>query len=168
MGAKFPVHYSYVDKLLEWYPDCLLIHTVRDPRAIFSSQFHKHAKDNSPSIKKIIVAVMQFIHVNFSFYEVAKMHEKLKQLPNYHLYKYELAVSQPEVSLKTLCNFLGVPFNQEMLNPRVRYNTSYGDKRFAKGLHSNSVDAWKYKIPKYVDRLIQLTNKNAMRKLGYC
>jgi hypothetical protein len=167
MGAKFPVHYSYVHKLLEWYPNCLLIHTIRDPRAIFSSQFHKHAKENSFSITRIIVAVVQFIHVNFSFYEVANMHERLKHLPNYHLFKYELAVSHPEISLKTLCNFLGVPFNLDMLNPQVRYNTSYGEKGITKGLHPNSVNAWRNKIPKSVDRLIQLTNKNAMRKLGY-
>ena len=34
-GAKFPLHYSRADKLVEWFPGCRLIHTTRNPKAIF-------------------------------------------------------------------------------------------------------------------------------------
>jgi hypothetical protein len=167
MGAKFPVHYSYVNKLLEWYPNCRLIHTIRDPRAIFASQFHKRAKGNGRIMMRLWVGILQFVHVDVSFNGVVRMHQKLKNLSNYYLYRYEDAVARPEDSLRQLCGFLSVPFTQEMLTPRVRYNSSYGKIQISKGFHRSSVDAWQKKLPKSVAGMIRFLNAAAMRKVGY-
>ena len=43
-GAKFPVHVSKVSRLIEWFPNCRIIHLMRDPRAIFASQLIKIPK----------------------------------------------------------------------------------------------------------------------------
>ena len=35
---KFPVYVNHVPKLLQWYPNCKIIHIIRDPRAMAISR----------------------------------------------------------------------------------------------------------------------------------
>lgn len=37
-GAKFPVHFSKYQQLLDWFPDARLIFLIRDPRAVLASK----------------------------------------------------------------------------------------------------------------------------------
>src|SRR5690606_31300384 len=37
VGAKFPVHYSYGEQLLRYFPDCKIVYLTRDPRDIYCS-----------------------------------------------------------------------------------------------------------------------------------
>ena len=167
VGAKFPVHFSYADKLLEWYPDCKIIHTIRDPRAIYSSQFYKHYNEDYSGIKRMIISIAQFAHVTFSFNGVVKVHEKMKHYGNYYLCNYEKLVSQPQIILRELCDFLEIEFNDAMLRPRLFFNTSLARKQMSNGFHTFSVDAWKRKLPRGVSCLIKLVDRRSMMKVGY-
>jgi len=41
VGDKTPAHLFYVPQLLRWFPQAKIIHTFRDPRAIYVSQIKK-------------------------------------------------------------------------------------------------------------------------------
>jgi len=167
IGAKFPVHFFYIDKLLEWYPDCKIIHTIREPRAIYASQFYKYASEDYSRVKNLLIAIRQFVHVNFSYNCVVRFHEKMKVHHNYHLYRYEEAISNPEKSLKQLCNFLDAEFVDEMLIPRVFFNTSLAKKKISIGFHQSSINAWKTRLPRGVSGLIKVINGRGMKEIGY-
>jgi hypothetical protein len=118
-------------------------------------------------LKRLWVGTLQFVHVNVSFYGVFKVHQRLKDSKNYYLLKYEDVVKKPDETLNKLCQFLCVPFTSEMLKPKVRYNTSYGQIKISKGFHRSSVDTWQKKLPKSITKMIRLFNREAIRELGY-
>jgi hypothetical protein len=166
-GAKFPVHFAYIDKLLKWYPDCKIIHTIRDPRAIYLSQYTRHKTKKKNRIGFFVVAVQQLAHVASSFNGAVRMHEKLKDSCNYYLHKYEQAVMEPEKYWPLLCKFIGVKFNEKMLNPSVYHNTSYREQKVVTGIISTSVEKWKHELPSNIVLLIKLATGNSMKKVGY-
>ncbi|MCD6184847.1 MAG: sulfotransferase [Deltaproteobacteria bacterium] len=167
-GAKFPVPMLYVDKLIAWYPECKIIHTVRDPRACFSSQFYKHYNEKNNSIKKVKVSLAQFVYMNLQFHWSYNMYNELKNAENYFLCKYEDLILRSEKTTKALCSFLEIPFTKKMLNPRLTSISSYSETRGKnKGFQAASVYAWKNKMPGVVSELIKIINYRLMKKLDY-
>ena len=167
-GAKFPVPMVYIDKLISWYPDCKIIHTARDPRACFSSQFYKHYNKNLTFIKKAKISLMQFVYMNLQFHWSFNMYKKLKGSPNYCLCKYESLILQPEETINKLCEFLKIQFTDEMLNPRLTSISSYSETRGKnKGFQAVSVYSWKKKMPGAVSGLIKIINYRLMNNMGY-
>ncbi len=77
-GAKFPVHYSYAERLIEWFPDCRIIHTVRDPRAVYASQATKHTKDERSMSKVLWKRLQRFVHINIQSWWTTRVHERMK------------------------------------------------------------------------------------------
>lgn len=165
-GAKFPVHYSYIDTLLMWYPNCKIIHTVRDPRAIFASQYYKHLR-KAGRIGKCSVGIIQFIHVNISLRGAKKMHDKMKDRKNYYVIRYEDLVKEPGKTLNDLCQFLNIKFRKEIANPEVFRNASFNERIKEKGIYKTSIQAWKEKLPKRISSLLLRLNKNFMKSFGY-
>ena len=84
---KFPVYVNYVPQLLQWYPQCKIIHITRDPRATAMSRTNdpggtqiriRKYPNLAYFIKKIMVmfVVIQYIWTS-------KLHCKYKDLNNY-------------------------------------------------------------------------------------
>jgi hypothetical protein len=167
IGVKFPVHFSYINKLFEWYSDCKIIHTVRDPRAIFASQYYKHKDKKNLFIKNIFIGIVQFIHVTLSLKGIGKLHKNLSQYDGYRLYHYEQGVDQPEKSLKALCDFLEIEFSERMLNPKKFYNSSFGEKLPTINIYKSSKEAWQDKLPSTICWLIKILNRRTMKGFGY-
>jgi hypothetical protein len=165
-GAKFPVHYSYINRLLKWYPNCKIIHTVRDPRAIFASQYYKHLR-RAGRITKFFTGIIQFIHVNVSLRGIRKFHDKMKGLQNYYIIRYEDLVTDPEKTLNDLAHFLNIQFKENMANPEVFQNTSLEERKIGKGIYNTSIHAWKEKLPKSINSLLLRINKKFMHSFGY-
>lgn len=166
MGAKFPVHFSYADVLLDWYPDCKLIHTIRDPRAIFVSQYYKY-KTKESVLKNWFIGISQFVHVNYSLQKVYSFHNHLKTSSNYYLYKYEDVINEPEIAFKKLCGFLEVNYNPGMVNPEVFHNTSLSKKRKNIGIHKNSLNSYRTKLNPGISNAIKTINYKLMREFNY-
>ena len=107
IGAKFPMHYLYAEQLLEWYPECLLIHTTRNPKAVYASQAAKYLKSDHGRAERWYMRFKQFAHINIQTTLTARTHLKLKNLPNYYLFRYEDVVTNPQEQIRQLCDFLG-------------------------------------------------------------
>jgi hypothetical protein len=165
-GAKFPVHYSYIDTLLAWYPRCRIIHTVRDPRAIFTSQYYKHLR-KAGGKGKYSIGITQFIHVNRSIRGVRKMHHRLKASDNYYVVRYEDMVTNPEKTLKDVCRYLDIEFQEQMLKTEMVVNTSLSERKKVKGIKRTSIDGWKQKLPRSLSGLLFQLNRDFMESFGY-
>lgn len=165
-GAKFPVHYSYIDHLLKWYPNCKIIHTVRDPRAIFVSQYYKHLR-TAGRITRFFTGIIQFIHVNVSLHGITKFHDKMKDLQNYYIIRYEDLVTDPEKTLNDLAHFLNIQFKEDIADPELFQNTSLEERRIGKGFYKTSIHAWKAKLPKSINSLLLRLNNKFMHLFDY-
>lgn len=167
IGAKFPMHYSYTDRLLEWYPDCLLIHTTRNPKAVYASQANKYLKPINGRVAKNYMRLKQFAHINIQTSLTARLHRKLRDLPNYTLIRYEDLVTEPEAQMRHLCNFVNIGFQENMLKPR-QFGSSFGDIGHEnKGIEQSSVDRWRTSISGPTAKIIDLLHPRAFRAFGY-
>ena len=145
VGAKFPVHYSYADQLLEWFPDCRLIHTTRNPKAVYASQAAKYVNENDGLILRNFTRFQHFVHINIQVHWTSRLHRKLNKLPNYTLVRYEDVVRNPERELRRICDFLNVDFVQGMLDQH-QYGSSFDTIGAGRGVSSSSLDRWQKTI----------------------
>lgn len=164
-GAKFPTHYSYTDRLLAWFPDCRLIHTTRDPRAVYASQAGKYVRAADPWPVRGSMRFRQFVHVNIQVSWTASLHRRMAHLPNYRLVRYEDVVMEPRRQLEGLCEFLDVEFLPEMLEPR-QYGSSF-ESAGRRGVNRASLDAWRHRASRVATGAIWYMHPRARRILGY-
>jgi len=166
IGAKFPVHYSMTDKLLAWFPECRLIHTTRNPKDVYASQAAKYTTSRHSRVSRNYSRLLQFAHINIQTTWTARCHKKLCSLPNYRLIRYEDIVTKPEETTRDLCEFLEIPFIQQMLEPN-QYGSSYGNIGGRRGIETHSIGQWRRKISLTSALFMDFAHRRACRILGY-
>jgi hypothetical protein len=162
-GAKYPVHVSYVPTLLQWFPECKIIHVIRDPRAIFASQLIKHSGNHQ--MRKFWLYIPMLIHSIVQYMQSAQVYDQHKDLPNYYLSRYEDVVSRPVEKIKRLCDFLQVSYSSDMLDMPV-LDSSYGPQS-GRGVSEVSIYKWKDILSPITLNLIQVITKKHMSLLRY-
>jgi len=165
-GAKFPMHYSYTDKLLEWYPDCKLIHTTRNPKAVYASQAAKYQQKALTAVRKRFLRFQHFVHINIQTAWTAHIHKKFAGLENYTLVRYEDTVLKPRQQILDLCEFLGVDFLENMLEPK-QYGSSFEKIKNNKGVSRSSLERYRDDTSKFTQTLMDIIHSRAYRRLGY-
>ena len=76
-----------------------------------------------------------------------------------HCLTYEALVSEPERTLRELCEFIGVDYDESMLHYPL--NSSYGP------VTTDSLNHWRRKMPKFQVRLVEERTRNEMASTGY-
>jgi len=166
LGAKFPLHYGDTDKLIEWFPNCKLIHTTRDPRAVYASQANKYLSRDRSKLSNSWMRFRQFIHINIQISWTAAIHARFRSSRNYRLVRYEDVVTAPENQIRHLCEFLNIDFNETMLAPE-QYGSSYSSLSGQRGVSPDSLDAWRDKISPLTASSIWNGHRRARKLLGY-
>jgi hypothetical protein len=166
IGAKFPLHYSYSERLLEWFPNCRLIHTTRNPKGTYASQAAKYIRGETSPLARNSMRFKQFVHINIQISWTARIHGRLKHLPNYCLVRYEDVVLHPEQELRRICEFIGTDFVPGMLSPH-QYGSSFDNIGAGKGIDSSSLDRWKTSIQPITAKAIDFLHPTANSVFGY-
>jgi len=180
-GSKFPVHFSYMNKLLEWFPECKIIHAIRDVRGIYSSQANKYIlkPDKLNSTDRLnkyqtgsrvgdnLLRFKMLVFISLQFSWATRIHKKAKNLHNYKLLRYEDIILQPEISLKNLCDFLKIDLKEEMFYPRVINSSYVKAHETEKGFNKELVYRWKDYVSPFTANLLGMINRKAMRRFGY-
>jgi len=171
LGDKTPGHLYHIDTILKWYPNAKIIHTFRDPRAIAVSEWRRICRVRSwrseDSIQGLIAAAMATVYVAITWRYAAKLHYKYqKQYPeNYMLVSYERLVQKPGGAVKELCDFIGMPFNEKMLQPH-RQGSSY-DSYANDGFDAAGVDRWRQYIKRPMYGFLTRITQPALSEFGY-
>lgn len=167
-GAKFPTHYSHTETLLKWFPDCKIIHTIRDPRAIYISQSNKYTSPSYSYARNNWVRFKHFTHIMIQTLWTARVHKKLCNNENYYLFKYESFLENPQKCMQDLCTILQIEYVPEMAEPEIYSNSSFNEKRgTGRGLQISSTTAWKKRINPLTESLIKFFCGRAMKVFGY-
>jgi Sulfotransferase family len=172
--VKFPVDVAYIPQLLEWYPECKVVHITRDPRAMAIS------KTNDPfgtaikvreypylawPIRKIMI-LFEIIQ----YRRTARIHLRFKNLANYRLFRYEDLLAQPEKVLRELCEFMGTEFRADMLHPESgqheHQKSSVTGKR-QQAFDVNAAIRWQTVISRTDAWMISLLAGDSMKKMEY-
>jgi hypothetical protein len=102
-GEKTPRHALYVKTLCEWFPDCTIIHLVRDPRAVVYSLTQVPFASRSALVGATTWCV---------YNDAARA---VSARGNYLLVKYEDLVTRTEEELHRVCDHIGLEFEEAML-----------------------------------------------------
>ncbi len=169
-GAKFPVHFSYLTLLHSWFPEAKIIFLTRDPRAIYASELEMKKRrtyesqfpirDKSPFYR---LAVMSYVIVQWIWAQ--RIYFKYRKKYNLYLSKYEEFVQHPEVSIKKICNYIGVDYEPSMLDIMVQDSSHEKEKK--KGINTSTIDKWKHKLNKFEKAAISAFTFLQRRKIGY-
>jgi len=142
------VHRNF-DKLLIIWPKARFIHLIRDPRDVASS----------------CVKMGWAGHVWFGvdrWLEAEKCWDRVKSLifsEQYIEIFYEDLISNPEKQLSIISNFLGVSYDENMVEIDQTTTYSSPDSRFIK--------QWKNKLSKKEVQLIEIKTNDFLKERGY-
>ena len=108
--VKFPVDVGHIPELVEWFPDCKIMHITRDPRAMAMSKTNDpfgtalriagHPR-LAPLIRRLTIL---FVIIQYRW--TARLHLRYKGSPNYRLFRYEDLLAAPDRTLREVCNSL--------------------------------------------------------------
>jgi hypothetical protein len=172
MGEKTPAHIRYVSTLMEWFPDSIVIHMLRDPRAIFVSELRRRQLEATttpyrqlrrfPALLKLFI----LLQVTWAWFEsVWRCHAYKKVYAGrYHVQRFEDLVADPERQIRQLCDRIGIEFQERMLEQFV---VSKGFQLGSSGFDARAADRWRNHIDPWINRWFALLFRTYLKEFNY-
>lgn len=139
-----------------WFPQAKFIHVLRDCRAVTASLLQQRWIDLTDAKSGLVWycrdaagASRYWRHI----LETSQREEALIPKSHYHTIRYEELVADPETTLKAMFEFLGEPWQPEILQKNP--------------VHAESLDRWKTLLKEEQLQDIQNVSGALMASLGY-
>jgi hypothetical protein len=187
-GDKSGPNLYFVDTLLKWYPDGKILHIIRDPRAILTSQHRRLMlmleHSSSPSrlltrIKQLCYSPIIVTYILTYWGRAISIDERLsKSHPqNYMRVQFEHLINKPAETTKHICEFLSIPWDSRMIEPPKR-DSSYIDptdvqKKVERGtgMDLEATERWRKHIRPWMESVLVLYGRlfycDALKRFGY-
>lgn len=180
LGEKTSANIYYIPSLIEWYPSMKIIHTFRDPRGIFLSAA-KLAKAGKWGVRKKISGLpdqmvnpaIDFgmaMYVSKRWWEAAKLHQEYQRQysDRYMLVRFEDMLQDPEKNIRSVCDFLKIPFGLSMVEEVNVVGSSYSSQRIVPGgFDQKAADRWREHIHPFFDTWFALLGAKKLKTFGY-
>jgi len=167
-GVKFPLHFYYAYILKAWFPRCKIIHIIRDPRAIYVSETNQQNKPNYPlnkSYKSIYDwGILWYVITQFTLAVDFHREFKSNHPRTYKLFRYEDVVSNPEIQIKKLCDFLKVNYRKNILDIKV-VDSSFDENK--QGFDTSRIHRWENIIKPHKQLILESLLDKKMKEMGY-
>lgn len=160
IGEKTPDHIQHLEAIRFCFPDARIIQVVRDPRAVLAS-FRK-VKVGSNAVFEVVKEWSQAIVVL----------EKWQGTEGFLKISYEDLVEKPEVTLKSICETLGVPWSRQLLEYHRRSDKGYALEQThhantLRPLFADSLDSWHNELSDIDVALVEWALSEKMLRQGY-
>jgi len=169
---KNPIYSFFIDELIELFPNAKFIHLIRDYRDnVISSR-------KAFGIKSVTVLAQRWKRQNLY---IDKMNVKHKSI--FHLVQYESLVRDAEDTVKEICIFSGILYNQSMLNFHHTTNKIYKENdrentllnsivnkihlNLLNPINTSQIDKWKVELTKSEIELIDFIAGDYAIKYNY-
>ncbi len=144
---KTPFNEYYVEQILNWWPEALFIHVVRDPRDNFVSYQRKHPEWSTRTFAESWVHSIQS----------GLASQKKYGSDQYWVLRYEQLIQSPQEVLTAICQFLGIKDQPTLKVPTRNSQAWQGNSMFAeqfKQISASPGGRWKKSMS--VDDLVLL------------
>lgn len=172
--VKFPVDIRHTHELIRWFPEARVVHITRDPRGLAMSKandpFGTALKVKTHPSLSYLLRKAALLHVVKEYRVAAGMHERLKHISNYRLFRYEDLLAFPERTIHQLCDFIGIDFSPEMLAPergQHEHQPSSLTGKQQKAFDPEAAVRWRKVISAIDNFTILALTKRSMKRLGY-
>jgi hypothetical protein len=149
---KTPANIFQIEKILEYYPPAKFIAITRNPYAVYASWKKKDKNKNIISVIKNWLEINQAIINN-------------KNHNNFFALRYEDLITNPEQTIKSICEFIDEPFSPQLLDVEVLNTNSQA--RGAKGFNQDSINKWKDELNFIEKLIIEIPTKRLALQCGY-
>jgi hypothetical protein len=180
LGEKTPMHLYYVPTLFEWFPRVKIIHTFRDPRAIFASAL-KRVKSGKwgpkgmlpSSVGRLLDPLLdplEVLHVTKIWFDAVKLHAQYERAypGRYHLVRFEDMIAEPEEQVRQVCNFLEIPYESRLMDGIAVVGSSYhAQHRTGSGIDQSAVRRWEEHINPLARAWFSILGRKHLEKFGY-
>jgi hypothetical protein len=160
-GEKTPSNIRHLDALASLFPNCRIVHVVRDPRATVASRtnvpvFSKDVITHSIKWKLDICCGRAFAQIGSQIYcEI----------------DYEKLVVQPAATLRHVCRFLGEEYDDRMLEYHQSARRYIKDEPWKHGtqkpVYHSSIEAWRRELSEGQIHLVEWITGPQMAYFGY-
>jgi hypothetical protein len=187
-GDKSGPNLYFIDELLQWFPDGKVLHIIRDPRAVLSSQ-HKRLlsiienKSGSSGfvtrLKKLCYSPIIVLYILTYWGYAARIDKRLSlsHPENYMGVQFEELITKPEETTRRVCQFLAIPWDPAMIAPPKR-DSSYIDPSESRkkmergtGMDREAMDRWRQHMPPWMKAAVEIYGSifypRALQRFGY-
>ena len=160
-GDKTPMNTMYLDWIGSVFPESKFIHIVRDGRDVASSYLKMERYET------ILEAANRWTN---SIDLAQAFGSKIKE--NYMEIRYENMVTNPEESIKKVCDFIGINYNSDMLDHTSQVE-KLGDtdkahhSNLSKPISADSIGKWKHNLSESDQESITKLLHRPLLRLGY-
>jgi len=168
VGAKYPVHPKHLELLLDWYPNAKYVFLIRDIYASSTSKINDKATKRRKKKALFLSPIVHFLTLIWfliDFNWAAKSYQKNKHQDNIKLLKYEILVLHPQDTIKSICDFLDINFEEAMLSAAGKPSSYTGEIKY--GIDLERLNKWKEKISRFDKSLISIFTKKSRKVFGY-
>ena len=132
---KTPRYYYIINDLLKYFPDAKIVILTRNPLDVFNSIINTWVKTKYSLLHNFLDDL---------FVAPELLSNGIKNQNVYHL-KYEDLISNQNLELHNLCNYLGIRFESGMLNVSNSKDWKFGDPNMndKKEVKSSNKNLWK-------------------------
>ena len=162
-GEKTPWHGFYWRAIHEGFPSAQFIHLVRDGRDAALSW--KRARFGPNHIYPLALSWAEYLN------EISKLEQRLDKVYFYEIH-YEDLLKFPQDTVKKLCNFLGIDFQNDMF----RYHTKElqseqtdirNERNLSRPIMERNFNKWKSQLSLREIRIFEAVAGNVLERYGY-
>lgn len=180
-GEKTPRHLFRVDDMIAAFPNSKVLLLVRDPRSVVASYRDWQNswvgfQGEGAVIETASVAEDRRIRASYSLAIIALLWRSAAQQAialrkrlspdQFQIVRFEDLVRAPEATLRDLCVWMGLPFNDGMLDVSV-INSSYVKGAGPSGFNPSVAERWRVSLSRNEIGVIDLLTSGPARTFGY-
>jgi hypothetical protein len=160
IGEKTATHLMWIDTIFQWYPNAKIVWIVRDGRDVVMAMmrlFHKNLRAHCSTWRMSVELGLIFQQ---------KYPDKLYQI------RFEDLVINTKAELIKLGNFLGIDYQERMLDTNIYSGAVPENERFYKEralqpIDRSRISEWKRSATPQQIHLMHSVMGNSLEKLGY-
>ena len=171
-----PKNIFYAQALLDTYPNAKVVHMARDPRAIMASQKKRwKRRELSTDNSRFPLRQSLRVWVNYHPYTISRLWNqatktacRLQGHPRFKIVSFESLLTEPEQTIRGLCEFLEIPFEESMLDVgqvNSSHQSSVGGAR--RGIHKDALETWSQVLSPAEISITDRKCAQGMASLGY-
>jgi hypothetical protein len=162
-GEKTPGHEAYLDQIFKDFPDAKVLFLVRDPRGMAASM------KKVPWGNKSMIVLVKIWKKSINSFKNHTKDPRIKQI------RFEQLLTNTTEEIKSICDFLNIKFNKDMLNNRKLGTESVNEKSWTSDyekqvnakITQKSLSKWKNILHPYEIKYIEKHCFEEMNYLGY-
>lgn len=117
---KTPEHTMIVEKIAALYPDAKFIAIIRNVEDVLASTVGRYGSEKMQHKRRLLfLTTLSWLHSNKTVQHFARTSDRI------FLIRYETLKNDPEGVCRELCDFLGLPFDPDMLKQAYTPNTTF-------------------------------------------